>query len=70
MAHVVDNVFKPFAGRGIAALVARAEDAIARRRVYHRTLSELSTLTTRELQDLGIARGDIVEIARQAAYTD
>lgn len=37
------------------------------RRVYLRTLRELSSCTDRELDDLGIARGDIYHIARQAA---
>ena len=33
-------------------------------RNYHRTVSELSSLTNRELDDLGITRGDIPHIAR------
>ena len=37
------------------------------RRVYLRTLRELSTCTDRELHDLGIGRGDIEHIAREAA---
>jgi uncharacterized protein YjiS (DUF1127 family) len=37
------------------------------RRVYLRTLRELSSCTDRELQELGIARGDVEHIARQAA---
>jgi uncharacterized protein YjiS (DUF1127 family) len=37
------------------------------RRVYLRTLRELSSCTDRELQDLGIGRGDIEHIARQSA---
>jgi uncharacterized protein YjiS (DUF1127 family) len=34
---------------------------------YNRTVSELSALSNRELDDLGFARGDIPQIARQAA---
>ena len=37
------------------------------RRVYLRTLRELSSCTDRELHELGIDRGDIIRIARQAA---
>ena len=33
-------------------------------RNYRRTVNELSALTGRELNDLGIARGDIERIAR------
>ncbi len=37
------------------------------RSVYLRTLRELMSCTDRELDDLGIARSDIEDIARQAA---
>jgi uncharacterized protein YjiS (DUF1127 family) len=33
---------------------------------YNRTVSELAALSNRELSDLGIARGDINRIAREA----
>ncbi|WP_186394087.1 DUF1127 domain-containing protein [Stappia sp. TSB10GB4] len=46
-------------------------DTLARKyrnwRTYQTTVSELSRLTTRELNDLGIARGDIPFIARSAS---
>lgn len=42
--------------------------ALARRRVYARTLAELSDLTDRELADLGISRLSICDVAREAAY--
>ncbi len=35
-------------------------------RRYRETVSELSRLSTRELSDLGIARGDIGSVARKA----
>ncbi|MBN9078567.1 MAG: DUF1127 domain-containing protein [Hyphomicrobiales bacterium] len=35
-------------------------------RRYRETVSELSRLTNRELNDLGIARGDIPFVARKA----
>ena len=41
-------------------------DSLARKyrnwRTYQNTVSELSRLSTRELDDLGIARGDMVEL--------
>jgi len=37
------------------------------RSVYLRTLRELMSCTDRELDDLGIERGDIEHIARQSA---
>jgi uncharacterized protein YjiS (DUF1127 family) len=33
---------------------------------YSRTVSELQSLSNRELADLGIARGDITRVARDA----
>lgn len=35
-------------------------------RRYRQTVSELSRLSTRELNDLGIARGDIPFVARKS----
>lgn len=41
--------------------------AFARYRAERRTAAELSALTDRELNDLGLSRGDISRIAREAA---
>ncbi|WP_186389024.1 MULTISPECIES: DUF1127 domain-containing protein [unclassified Stappia] len=35
-------------------------------RAYHSTVTELSRLTPRELDDLGISRGEIPTVARRA----
>ena len=42
--------------------------AINQRRVYTRTVTELNSLSDRELADLGISRLGIADIAREAAY--
>ncbi|SDX42884.1 DUF1127 domain-containing protein [Roseicitreum antarcticum] len=52
----------------IAALATDLRGAYARRRVYQQTYSELSALTSRELNDLGIARSMIRRLAMEAAY--
>ena len=39
----------------------------ARRQAYARALEELSSLTDRELADIGIARWDIKNVARREA---
>ena len=39
-----------------------------RYRLYRKTLAELSTLSDREMNDLGIDRFSLRDIARQAAY--
>jgi len=41
--------------------------ATARRRIYHRTISELAPLSDRDLADIGISRGDIRHIAMEEA---
>lgn len=42
--------------------------ALAKRRVYRATFSELASLTDRELGDLGIPRSNIKRLAMEAAY--
>ena len=46
-------------------------DAIAlklrQRKVYNQTFNELSALTTRDLQDLGLCRGDFRRLSRESA---
>lgn len=49
------------------AIVASFRKAREQRKVYNRTFEELSSLTPRELDDLGIGPGEIPFIAREAA---
>jgi len=41
--------------------------ALARRRVFHATVAELSPLSDRDLADIGLSRGDIRRIAMDEA---
>lgn len=52
----------------LAAVAADIADRIARRRVYRRTLNELTRLTGRELADLGLHRSQLNQVAYEAAY--
>ena len=52
----------------IAAFVKSIKLAAQRRAVYDQTVRELNGLTNRELADLGIARLNIEDVARAAAY--
>ena len=52
----------------IAHPVAALQLMAQRRRVYTQTVTELSGLSDRELNDLGIARAMITEVANEAAY--
>ena len=51
-----------------AAFVKSIKLAAQRRAVYDQTVRELNGLTNRELADLGIARLNIQDVARTAAY--
>ena len=45
-----------------------AKEMVERRRVYTQTVAELTNLSDRDLADLGLARANISDIAREAAY--
>ncbi|WBU54753.1 DUF1127 domain-containing protein [Paracoccus sp. SCSIO 75233] len=49
-------------------MIARLQEARARRVVYRQTVKELSCLSSRELNDLGIHRSMITRIAAEAAW--
>ncbi len=44
------------------------EEGLAKREVYQRTYHELTSLTDRDLADIGISRHDIRRLAKEAAY--
>ncbi len=64
----------PSANAGILGTLRRAHErilaGIERRREYHRTLAELSSLTERELTDIGLCRADIEGVARNHLQND
>jgi uncharacterized protein YjiS (DUF1127 family) len=62
--RAVSATYRDRALSSIAAIRA----AIERRRMYSRTFHELASLSERELNDLGIHRSMIAELAHQAAY--
>ena len=68
MAHYAENISIARPSGLFGALVADIRDGLQRRRVYNRTHAELSRLSTRELDDLGISRSMISRIAYEAAY--
>lgn len=57
--------------RALAYAASRIEAlrrSITEYRQYRNTLAELSALTDRDLNDLGISRYDIASIARESVY--
>ena len=47
---------------------AKLKAAIVRRRLYLQTMEELNALSDRELNDLAISRGQLRQVAYDAAY--
>lgn len=68
MTYTTSQVSARPLGGGVAALVRTLGTALARRRMYQRTVRELNSLTPRELSDLGIHPAMIHQIAAEAAY--
>ena len=52
-----------------ASVVKMVKEAVEQRRIYVQTVQELSSLTDRDLADLGLIRAMISDVAREAAYT-
>ena len=52
----------------VSSMVKMISEALARRQLYTQTLAELSSLTDRDLTDLGLSRSSIADEARKAAY--
>ena len=65
MTTLVANTFEIVGLHGIANFFKRIGAELKRRRRIRQTINELSKLTNHELNDIGIARGDIYSIARQ-----
>ncbi len=57
----------PDARQWLAHQLGRLSAWAERRRLYHSTVAELMMLSERELADIGIGRGQIREIALDAA---
>ncbi|MGM0585859.1 MAG: DUF1127 domain-containing protein [Pseudomonadota bacterium] len=58
-----ETAHRPAFGAGFSDLVARAR----RWREYRRTLAELEALDARTLKDIGLGKGDLPRVAREAA---
>ena len=66
MSHVINfPAARPSVGNGFFSAVVKA---VADYRLFLRTLSELRSLSDRELRDLGISRYAIREIAYDSVY--
>ncbi len=65
MTHAITHAGAQQSGSGY---IARLRKAWADYRLYRETLVELQSLTDRDLDDLGISRHALTDIARDAVY--
>ena len=52
----------------VRSVVSSVQEYLARRAEYKKTVSELQSLSNRELADLGLSRASISSIAYEHAY--
>ncbi len=52
----------------VSAFLANQRQAFADHRLYVKTMSELKSLSNRELADLGLCRSSLHEVAYKAVY--
>ena len=62
------NVTAPSFSAALTARWTALHETMAKRALYRKTISELQSLTGRELADLGIHRSTIKGIAYEAAF--
>ncbi|SMX43837.1 hypothetical protein MAA8898_02915 [Maliponia aquimaris] len=69
MAFATDNFSNTQTGFGarVSSLITAYQTRRAKSRVFRQTYAELSTLSDRDLADLGLARSEIRRVAWQAA---
>jgi uncharacterized protein YjiS (DUF1127 family) len=62
------NAYGRIGARAPRSLFARVAAWLDEQRRYRRTVKELSQLTARELEDIGLTRADIDGVARRCAH--
>jgi len=69
MAHVLSTVAShPTLAARVHSFIEGYKAASVRRKLYRKTVSELSALSNHDLSDIGISRGQIEDIARKHAF--
>ncbi len=67
MTHAITHDTTTHTG-GIGGWIARIRKSMADYRIYRQTMEELQSLSDRELNDLGLSRTVLRDVARQAVY--
>ena len=67
MAHITVDQERASVVSGLRGILAGWRMDLERHRIFKQTYGELSSLTDRELADIGVGRSQIVDIAWDAA---
>jgi len=67
MTHAITHDTTTLSG-GIGGWIARFRQSMADYRIFRQTLEELESLSDRELDDLGLSRAALRDVAHQAVY--
>jgi len=68
MAYAVNNTSSVSILDRATAFITRQREAYAQRSLYLKTMNELKSLSTRELNDLGLSRSSLHDTAYTAVY--
>ena len=68
MAYAIANTASASILERAATFFANQREAYAKHRLYTNTLAELKSLSTRELNDLGLSRSSLHDTAYTAVY--
>lgn len=68
MAHIASRARPLVFLDRIRGALSNFGEAMVRRRIYRTTLTELQSLSNRELADLGMSRAELRRVAYEAAY--
>ena len=65
--HTAASTITPMTG-GLLSTISGTIEAVVKYRQYRKTITELSSLSTKELSDIGLSLSAIKSVARETIY--
>ena len=65
--HTAASTITPMTG-GLLSTISGTIEAVVKYRQYRKTITELSSLSTKELNDIGLSLSAIKSVARETIY--
>lgn len=65
--HTAASTITPMSG-GVLSTISGTFEAVVKYRQYRKTITELSSLSTKELSDIGLSLSAIKSVARETIY--